>query len=307
MFDGFNIFLLKDENMTADIASKQELSNLELQIQPWVSSNDIEYYDYSTHILYLNHELKIYNSVDDISVFGKPFVVIANGERQYLGAFWSGLSSSMFFGPVINVAPRFYPDDIIHISCLQYSLQQSQDLRENYEIREALISTGKYHAGLECAIDKVDILSNNQENNTCSLKYTYSIKNNDVLNLYVFDPGKMGNGLFHFYTNGVYFRDENNLYQSTTGDTSPDPWNSWELDWLSLILSGDSMTKTVIKTGYPFIPSGSYNCYFTFSSLSHQLTKEERALPDGRIWIGELYVIKSLDIQFKKSNGNLIK
>ena len=308
IYDGFNIFLLKDENVTAHKASEQEISNLELQIRPWVSSDDIEYYDYSTHILYLNHELIISdNTAWDISVYGKPFVVIVNGERQYLGAIWPGLSSSMFFGPVINVAPRVYPDDIIHISLEQYSFQQSQDLRENDEIRYALINTSKYHAGLKCTVDTIEILENNQENNTCTLKYTYSIKNNDVLNLYVFDPEKMGNGLFHFYTNGVYFRDENNLYQSTTGGTSPDPWNSWELNWLSLMLSGDSITKTVIKTGYPFIPLGSYDCYFRFPSLSHQLTKEERVLPDGRIWIGELHVMKSFDIQFKKSNENLIE
>jgi len=297
IYDGFNIFLLKDENMTAHKASEQGLSNLELKIRPWVSSNDIEYYDYSTHILYLNHELIISdNTAWDISVHGKPFVVIVNGERQYLGAIWPGFSSSMFFGPVINVAPRFYPDDIIHISLEQYALQQTQDIRENDEIRLALVSTGQYHAGLECIIDKIEILDNNQYSNTCTLRYTYTIKNNDILNLYIFDPDKMGNGLFHYFTNGIYFRDENNLYQSITDHTSPDPWNKWELDWLSLILSGDSTTKTVIKTGYPFIPSGNYDCYFRFPGLSHQLSKEERVLPDGRIWIGELHVVKSFDI-----------
>jgi len=291
IYDGFNIFLLKDENMTANTASKQELSNLELQIRHWVSSNDIEYYDYSAHIIYLKYELKIH-----ISTFGKPFVVVVNGERQYLGALWSGFSSSYYLGPVINVHPRFYPDDIIHISLEQYLPQQSQDPRENDEIRDALKSTGKYHAGLECTIDKVEILDNNQQNNTCTLKYTYNIKNNDIFNLYVFDPEKMGNGLFHFFTNGVYFRDENNIYQSTTGHTLPEPWNSWELDWLSLIASGDSIIKTVTKTGYPFIPPGSYDCYFRFPSLRLQMSKEERVLPDGRIWIGKLHVMKSLDI-----------
>ena len=306
IYDGFNIFLLKDENMTAHKASEQELSSLELQVRPWISSNDIEYYDYSTHIVYLKNEFKIYdNSISDISVFGKPFVVIVNGERQYLGAIWPGLSSSIFFGPVINVAPRVYPDDIIHISLEQYSFQQSQDLRENDEIRDALINTSKYHAGLECTVDTIEILDNNQENNTCTLKYTYTIRNNDIFNLFIFDPDKMGSGLFHYFTNGVYLRNENNLYQSTTGHTSPDPWNSWELNWLSLILSGDSITKTLIKTGYPFIPSGSYDCYFRFPTLSHQLSKEERILPDGRIWIGKLHVMKSFDIQFIKSNENL--
>ncbi|MBA7571830.1 hypothetical protein ES708_13599 [subsurface metagenome] len=299
IYDGFNIYLLKDENVTAYKTSEQEISNLELQIRPWVSSDDIEYYDYSTHILYLNHELLISdNAASDISVYGKPFVVIVNGERQYLGAIWPGFSSSMFFGPVINVAPRVYPDDIIHISLEQYSFQQSQDLRENDEIRYALINTSKYHAGLECTVDTIEILDNNQENNTCTLKYTYTIRNNDIFNLLIFDPDKMGSGLFHYFTNGVYLRNENNLYQSTTGHTSPDPWNSWELNWLSLILSGDSITKTVIKTGYPFIPSGSYDCYFRFPTLSHQLSKEERILPDGRIWIGKLHVMKSFDIQF---------
>jgi hypothetical protein len=293
IFDGFNIFLLKDENMTADEASEQELSKLVLKSQPWVSSNDIEYYDYSTHIIYLNNELKISDNV-----YGKPFVVIVNGEKQYLGAIWTLLSSSMFFGPVINV-PRIYPDDIIHISLEQYVLQQSQDLRENDEIRDVLISTGKYHAGLECTVDTIEILDNNQENNTCTLKYTYTIRNNDIFNLFIFDPDKMGSGLFHYFTNGVYLRNENNLYQSTTGHTSPDPWNSWELNWLSLIVSGDSITKTLTKPGYPFIPSGSYDCYFIFPSLSHKLSTEERVLTDGRIWIGELCIKKNFDIHSK--------
>ena len=69
-----------------------------------------------------------------------------------------------------------------------------------------------------------------------------------------------------------------------------------------MIHSGDS-TKTVIETGYPFIPSGSYDCYFRFPGPGPG--KEERILNDGRIWIGELYVMKSFDIQFKKSNEKL--
>lgn len=300
MYDGFNIFLLKDENVTAHKASEQELSSLELQVRPWVSSDDIEYYDYSTHVIYLKNELKIYDTIIDISVFGKPFVVIANGERQYLGAIWPNFSSSWFSGPVINVAPRFYPDDIIHISYFRYLSQQSQDPRENDEIRDALISTSKYHAGLECTFDTIEILDNNQENNTCTLKYTYTIKNNDIFNLFIFDPDKMGIGLFHYFTNGLFLSNENNSYGSISGHTSPD--NSWELSWLSLILSGDS-TKTVITTDYPFIPSGSYDCSFGFPGLS--LIKEERVLPNGRIWIGVLYVKKSFDIQFNKGNENL--
>lgn len=301
IYDGFNIFLLKDENVTAHKASEQELSSLELQVRPWISSNDIEYYDYSAHVVYLKNELIISdNTAWDISVFGKPFVVIANGERQYLGAIWPSFSSSMFSGPVINVAPRFYPDDIIHISYFRYLSQQSQDPRENDEIRDALISTSKYHAGLECTFDTIEILDNNQENNTCTLKYTYTIKNNDIFNLFIFDPDKMGIGLFHYFTNGVYLSNENNSYQSITGHTSPG--NSWDINWLSLILSGDSIT-TVIKTSYPFIPSGSYDCSFRFPGLS--LIKEERVLPNSRIWIGELYIMKSFDIQFEKSNENL--
>ena len=282
---GVNIYFLQDEDLTFTTAMEQPLSKLILQDEAWISSDDTERYDWSTHLIYLKKGMPI--SHEGISVFGNPFLVIANSERCYLGALWAGYSSLRPSGPVIWVAPGFYPDDIVHISfeACDPQGQQIQDPRNDFRIKEALIQNRQFHAGLQCTLEKVEVF---HKSDASSVKYIYTLRNLDKDNLYVLDPYRMGSGLFHYFTHGVYLNNENNHYWSENKTVEePAHWSHWELSWHSCIKSGNSMTRTVLLEGYPRIVSGTYQCTFQFPSPSH-VEKVKRELGDGRTWMGRI-------------------
>lgn len=281
VYVGFNMYFLKDEKLNGSTVSYTDLKELELQNKPFVSQENIQYYDSSAHVIHLKKEVSLPGM--GVSVFGKPFVVVTDSIRHYLGVIWPMYSSASYCGPIIDVTPRFYPNDIVRISL---GRTPGSDSRLNHTIIQTLKQYKVLHAGITCTINNVDIVDNDMISNKCKLNYTFTIKNNDEFDLYVFDPLKMGNPLFHYYNNGVYFIGNENVYQSTSGSQAPQA-GADKLNWLTKIDSKGSITRTVQKSGYPYIPPGSYKCGFRFSGLN-SIAKSERQLPDGRIWIGEV-------------------
>ena len=144
---GVNIYFLKDENLTFKDVMEQPLSNLELHWKPWITSDDIERYDWSAHLIYLKKEMPL--SLEGISTFGKPFVVTANEEKCYLGYLYPAFSSwYMPTNPSIWI-PAPYPDDIIHI---EYTGELDYDPRNDLRIKEALIAKGQFYDNLNTYI-----------------------------------------------------------------------------------------------------------------------------------------------------------
>ncbi|MCG6188229.1 hypothetical protein [Maribellus maritimus] len=278
---GFNMYFLKDESLTGADVSNADINKLELLKPPFVAQGNIELYDTSVHAIYLN------KSVDfpelGISVYGRPFVVAIDSVRHYTGVIWPGYSSTSYKGPVIDVMPRLYPHDIIKISTGRIPMEH--DFRMNDTIIQTLRNYEIFHAGIDCSIDSVKIIENDSINNRCKLRYTFTIKNNDELNLYVFDPLIMGEAHFHYYHNGVFLRTTEKIYQSTSGSQAPAESDN-PLDWMIRLNSGETITRTVQKSGYPFIPKGTYECGFRFSGI-FSLKKPDREKPDGRVWMGD--------------------
>ena len=280
MKSGFNIYYLEDENMTLSNITNTDLYELDLEDQPFITQNNIELYDTSAHIIQLFEDVKLPKDSN------KLFVVATDSVRHYYGVVWS-VSSSNFHRMVVGIEakPRFYSDDIIRLSLSGSG--PVVDCRLNDEIIQTLQDYNVFHSGISCSIDSVRIIENDSVNNNCRLSYTYTIKNNDVLNLYMFDPLKMGEGLFHYYNNGVHLIGDNKVYRSYEGAQAPEEGVD-ELNWLIKIDSNESITRTLQKSGYPNIPIGNYNCGFGFYSL-YKIEREKRKLHDGRIWIGKIY------------------
>jgi hypothetical protein len=225
-----------------------------------------------------------------VSVFGKPFVVVTDSIRHYLGAIWPMYSSAKNMVPIIDDTPRFYPNDIIKISMGRYT---GSDTRLNDTIIQTLKNYNVYHAGISFNIDSVAILKNDSLNNNCTISFSIKLINYDDLNLYVFDPEKMDD-IFYYYHNGLYFRDDNKYYESKIGGKKPED-GADKLGWLTKINSGDSITWTLQKAGYPYIPRGKYKYSFTFSGLN-SINKSVRERPDGLIWVGKLTASDSIHI-----------
>ena len=95
--DRFAIYLLKNDALTTKDVEEVKLLKLILNDAPVISFNDLVGYQIKNHKVYLNEKLANYFNSDSLKIFaqyfGIPFVLIADGERIYLGSFHSGLSS----------------------------------------------------------------------------------------------------------------------------------------------------------------------------------------------------------------------
>lgn len=95
--DRFAIYLLKNDTLTTKDVEEVKLWKLILQDNPAISYKDLVGYQIENHKVYLDEKLSDYFGTDYTTlfseIFGKPFVLIANGERIYLGSFVTGYSS----------------------------------------------------------------------------------------------------------------------------------------------------------------------------------------------------------------------
>jgi hypothetical protein len=154
------------------------------------------------------------------------------------------------------------------------------DPRDNPKLINALKTNNQYREGLSCKIQSVRFLTSG------SVELKFGLTNNDDVNYYFLDPDKMGLSLFHYFTNGPTFLNiENpNHYYHNMKVTTPEPWDSWKKEWLSLIKGHE--TKDFTFT-YPFasMPDGKYRVFFSFPGLNHANLKDLN-LTDGKIWLG---------------------
>ncbi len=283
----FAIYLLEGENMRE---LPGDLNELVLREEPWLTIDEIDFYDYSTHYIYLKEDrFPPFPSELPTSLL-YPFVVVAGGERCYPGHFVSTVSSYAPPNPVIMMDDfaGFYPEDIIAIE-EGYFGSTAPDLRDDKRVRQALLESHKLREGISVELKDVEIVSRRAGETT--LSYTFTVTNNGDEALYVPDPDNMGSGLFHYYNNGVVLQNATNPRVSFWAEhksvTAPESHESWEKAWFTRISSGESIDRTVILNGYPEIPPGDYSCRFSYSG-PHNIDKSERILPNGRLWLGRI-------------------
>jgi len=291
----FGIYFLADSEITEEETFEADIDSFDLEEDAWVSNSDIEFYDYSTHCIYLkedkshyfeNYDGRYYQFTPVLSK--KPFVVVSGGNRVYVGALHSGLLSLAPAGPYMDESDvGYFPADVMHIS---KAWGNDEDIRSHPKIKEALIAQDLFHAGLTIQLLSFQVLDNSD---TSTVEYRIRINNNDQDDLYVLDPAKMGSTLFHYYTNGPDLWDTSipgqpiYLYSEYKSVESPEPYHSWAVGWFTLIESDNSIERTIQLKGYPSIPDGTYTANMKFASPSN-IDKESRYVADGRIWIGSI-------------------
>ncbi len=288
----FDIYFLEDKSITEYDAEKIDINNLILDNEPWLKQSDIEFYDFSTHCIYLkkdkscffeNFEGKFYqfNPV----LISRPFIIVSGNEKCYVGALHSGLLSLAPVGPYMDeLDVGSYPSDVMHIS---RSWSNNEDIRSDPRVEDILIKQNLFHAGLEIELTSFELISNSD---TSTVEYQIKLINNDEENLYVIDPDKMGSELFHYYTNGPHLWDYDKslyLYSKYKDVDSPDPFDSWKFEWFTLLERNQSITRTIRLKGYPFIPNGNYVGYMNYSTPK-RIDKDNRIVAGDRIWIGSI-------------------
>jgi hypothetical protein len=105
--------------------------------------NDLVGYQIENHKVYLNAKLSYYFDKDSLEIFsrsfGKPFVLIANGERIYLGSFVTGLSSWVPNTPkIVDYAVNNTEKSFIISGAPYYDQSSFIDVRNDNRIFQAL-------------------------------------------------------------------------------------------------------------------------------------------------------------------------
>lgn len=257
-----------------------------------LNHNDFEYYDYSSHLIFLKNNSSIDYSAED---FGE-FQVYANKKEIYSGQIYPSYSSTLPSGPILQTHPSFYGDNIVSIGLILYLDTLGNflpDPREDERIVDALKKYDQFRAGLSCEIKSVQYESSTQ------VKVELLLKNNDAFNYYYIDPEKTGMGLFHYFTNGLFIRNFNTheSYTHKIETVSPDPWNTWEKDWLSVINGNESKVITIVYDNFEEVPNGQYKAFFEFPGLRSQVDRNDISQDNGQIWLGELNMSKEITIE----------
>jgi hypothetical protein len=274
------IFIVKEGQLQmASSDTSIDINTLRLEPTPWVKSSEIELYDWSSHSFYLN------TKKEKSKYSGHHFVVVSGDERLFVGVFFPLYMSS--FPQMPSILPMddfFVPGDIIQFGQLGHRFTGGINKLDNF--KKALVSSGILHNGIKVEIQKL------QKRNNSTVAYTFEVTNLDTETLYLLDPDKMGESRFHYVTNGVSFVQNNTYYfhentQHTSFKTVPD-------NWYFRLPPGQKMERTVELTGFSTLPTGTVKCWFSFPGSI--IKSGEWKKPDGRIWLGDYFVEKEMEL-----------
>lgn len=246
--------------------------------------SDIELYDTSSNIIYFKSEREEFKSIEK-----NTFSFLDDGDVIYSGSFMPGYSSSIPMGPFIFSPPSMFGNYALEI---ENFYPNKPDARKDPRIISLLEQHNLLHSGLA-------ISSSNLEITGSDITINFTITNYDESDLLIIDPYKTGLNLFHYFTNGLYIRDSNNfiVFTSDYEVQTPDPWNSFDIDWLSLLKSGESRQFTIDYTIPNPLNPGEYTSTFEFPGLSYQVTLDQLYQNDSRIWLGQIKSNKKITIQ----------
>ena len=253
---------------------------------------DIAYYDYGVHLIYLKSHMSSELMLEE----AESLTVYAGGEEIYTVPTQPGYSSYMPQGPIIWTFPTFFEDNIIAISLIRSYEAISggaADSREDPRIVKALEKYGQYREGLQCEIVSIQFSSPDD------LVLILELTNKDPENYYYLDPEKMGMGLYHYFTNGVILWDKEaeQTYTHQVDYIEPFPWDSWDLEWMSLLESNSSVTLAIEYDHFELVPPGTYLARFRFPGLGYQVERDQLAQRHGQIWLGELQLNKEVVVE----------
>jgi hypothetical protein len=277
-----------------EAAREKTLAELALDPRPWLGPADIAAYDSSARLLYLREGVR--PPALKPSLRGTPFVLTAKGERIFLGAFWSLVSSFLPAdgAPVINMpafeaAPDTIALDIVRIEKDGEVPAERKDPREDPRLLAAFREAGRLREGLEVRLERVEVAPRGKG---ATVRYTYTLKSRDADPLLVLDPDRMGSPLFHHFTNGVGLTRRGTelhiIRPDLTGFTKGPPAGK-EVDpsWLSVLPPGGSMTRTVELPAYPQIPRRRFEASFAFHGPLLR-SPPPAGLTGGRLWLGSV-------------------
>lgn len=248
---------------------------------------DIDYYDYSAHLIYLKNPAAFEAHFTD---YGSTATVYADSSKIYDLHYYANIASYIVEGPVIMVDQILYPDYTVAIQNYWSSEQAAKegDPRQDPRIREALEKYDQFRHGLQCKITSV------QQSAPGEVELKLELWNEDSLNYYYWDPEKLGMERYHYVTNGLSLVDEyGQRYRDHIQSLS---WDGAASDWLSLLERDSSVALTLNYEVFDTLSPGTYDAFFKFPAMRYDIALEDLELDKGRIWMGELQLYKEVVI-----------
>jgi hypothetical protein len=143
--EGFAIYQLKSGIKPGSVEAMNPANLLDT---PLIASQDIVFYDKTTHSIDLTDEAFKRVSALRPPTSGSPFTVCVDGKPVYTGAFWTPISSASFDGVVIEVWPPLDDVELKHSITLHWGYPdfvwaRGTDPRSSPEVLEALARDGK--------------------------------------------------------------------------------------------------------------------------------------------------------------------
>ncbi|MCU0460080.1 MAG: hypothetical protein MUE37_13440 [Bacteroidales bacterium] len=248
-------------------------------------AEDISMYDSSTHILYLKRS---HSELEDIET-GR-FGFYDRGEAVLMGSIQPGYSSFMPSTPVIMSFPFMFQSFALRIESWG---NNNQSIINNPDLMRLLKRHGLLHSGLAVTAVPPEISGT-------EMSFTLTVTNNDESVLLILDPAKTGQGLFRYFSNGLYLIDplsNDEVFADNIPHTAPEPFDSWSTSWLTGIQPGESRSFTFNYTLTTVPAPGVYKVVFEFPGLSYQISSEDLYQGSSRIWLGDVIFSQVMTVE----------
>jgi len=240
-----------------------------------ITENDLLFYDSSTHFLFLKKDFDFNQSISG-------FYVFVDNDTIYQGIIHSCVLSTPPLSPFFITDCFHYGNDIIEIGCYT----ESNDLRNDQRIINALENSGLLHHGLSCNINSIKV---NSFNDFSEVICKITLKNNDNINYYILDPEKMGELDFNYFTGGLLFQNIETKVRSFLRWSISNPnFGNLTLNDFSILKSDSGVTYTFKSSDYYKMDKGIYKARFSFCGTKGNTSKFNLNQKDGRIWVGSV-------------------
>lgn len=260
-----------------------------------LDKENIDYYDFSAHIIYLKDGFCLEGRAADDS----RFWVLSGQTTLYEGLLNPDnyIEDSVYWSNQAFIFDECYPENLVRIN---YNLDfkeiydQVYDPRNETGIVDALKADDLFHCGLNCTVDTII------RNESGGVTLILELINNDSFNYYYFDPAKMDFNEYHYFTNGLSlyqwspFARYDNHVSPVTPEMSPCCWGE---DWVSLIPSGETRHIELIYEQFDQVPPGEYCAVFRFHGESIKPAEGSTLFESGKMWLGDLVLAQKVHIE----------
>lgn len=273
-----------------------------------IESEDIDFYDNSSHLFYLKNRIDQELTNLDYS----KFWIMSDGNVIYEG---------LFVNPIGNPWDGDSIFEFDYVGDAEFVLQlggmcssKTYDTtwispRTNKNFINELTRQGIFHRGFECYIDSL-ILTESKV-----ITLYYSLKNCDTENYYMLDPQEIPfDNKYTLNWSLTLFQSQPKVYTTQDGKSYIHAINGapgllysnityrggWNMEWLTLIKTGETKSfskKFYLLREYP-IPQEEIWVHIMIPGLGREFNEpEEVVLNDGRIWLGNLELLTKIRLQ----------